>query len=87
MRNLLKLAQRFEIAVLVTNHINTAPDLLNTQKAAGGSIMGHAVTYSIFLQNRFGTSKCYKAQIVSSPYHPQLDTIFKINEKGVTDIH
>lgn len=86
MRNLAKLAQRFNIAVVVTNQINTTPDMLNTKKAVGGSVMNHAVTYNIHLQNRFGASKCYSAQIVSSPYHPQLDTIFMVNEKGVTDI-
>lgn len=87
MRNLAKLAQRFKIAVVVTNQVNTVPDILNTKKAVGGSVMNHAVTYSIHLQNRFGSSKCVSAQIVSSPYHPQLDTIFKVDEKGVTDIY
>jgi DNA repair protein RadA len=87
MRNLTKLAQRFNIAVVVTNQVHTVPDMLNTKKAVGGSVMNHAVTYSIHLQNRFGSSKCVSAQIVCSPYHPQLDTIFKVNEKGVTDIY
>ena len=87
MRNLTKLAQRFRIAVVVTNQVNTVPDILNTKKAVGGSVMNHVVTYSIHLQNRFGSSKCYSAQIVSSPYHPQCETIFKVSEKGVTDIY
>ena len=86
MRNLAKLAQRFNIAVVVTNQVHTVPDILNTIKAVGGSVMNQAVTYSILLQNRFGASKRYSAQIVSSPYHPQLETMIGINEKGITDI-
>jgi DNA repair protein RadA len=86
MRNLLKLAQRFEVAVVVTNQVHTIPDILNTKKAVGGSVMNHAVTYSILLRDRMGLSRYYDAEIVSSPYHPQLKTMLEINEKGVTDI-
>jgi DNA repair protein RAD51 len=87
MRNLVKLAQRFGIAVVVTNQVHTVPDILNTKKAVGGSVMNDAVTYSILLRDRMGLSRYYDAQIVSSPYHPQHKTMFEIDEKGVTDIY
>jgi DNA repair protein RadA len=84
MRRLVAIAQTYNIAVVITNHINTTPNSRRMSgRPAGGNVMGHAVTYSIRLWtlNQF----VYHATIVSSPYHPTNSTTFYISEKGLVD--
>jgi hypothetical protein len=52
-------------------------------KAAGGNIMGHAVTYRVRLWTL--NQGIYHATIVSSPYHPQNTKSFYIGEEGLVD--
>jgi DNA repair protein RadA len=84
MRRLVKVAHTYNIAVVVTNHINTTPNsrkLLG--KSAGGNAMGHAATYRV----RFWTANrsIYYSTIVNSPYHPQNTKTFYIGEEGLQD--
>ena len=84
MRRLVKLAYTYNIAVVVTNHINTTPNSKKMSgKPAGGNVMGHAVTYRV----RFCTANrsIYYATIVNSPYHPHNTKSFYISAKGLVD--
>jgi DNA repair protein RadA len=79
------IARTYNLAVVVTNHINTIPDSEQMfGKRIGGNIMGHAVTYGIYLSIHPGGVIHY-ARILDSPYHPEKDTIFYIRDKGVVD--
>lgn len=82
---LLRISEIFNIAVVVTNQVQTKPDSFfgDPTRPAGGNVIAHACTYRIYLrksgQNRIAT-------IVDSPYHAYSNTRFTITEKGVEDI-
>ena len=85
-RRLATIARAYNIAVVVTNHINMAPDSRKTYPDGpiGGPAMSHAVTYGVRLSTHPGGLIHYAA-ILRSPYHPQKDTVFYIREKGLDD--
>jgi DNA repair protein RadA len=85
MRRLVNIAQDYNIAVVVTNQINTTPDSQEMfGNPIGGNAMRHAVTYGVRLSTHPGGLIHY-ATIVHSSYHPQKDTVFYIREKGLVD--
>jgi len=80
-----RIAETFEIAVLLTNQVQSSPDSLfsgNSFKAAGGNIIAHASTYRIFLR-RSGRNRI--ARMVDSPYHPESEIVFAICDNGISD--
>ena len=83
LRRLVTTAHTYNIAVVVTNHINTTPNSKISARPVGGNVMGHAVTYIIRL--RTGNRSIHHATIVSSPYHRSNSTTFYISKKGLVD--
>jgi DNA repair protein RadA len=83
MRRLGTIAQAYNIAVVVTNQMNTTQNSKIYQRPAGGNVMGHTVTYSVRLWTNY--QRTYHAKIVSSPYHPPNYTTFYIRNKGLVD--
>jgi DNA repair protein RadA len=82
---IMRIAETFEIAVLLTNQVQSSPDTLfsgNSFKAAGGNIVAHASTYRIFLR-RSGRNRI--ARMVDSPYHPESEIVFAIGDDGISD--
>jgi DNA repair protein RadA len=81
---LLRLAEIYNIAVVVTNQVQAQPDTFfgDPNKPAGGHVLGHACTYRIYLK-KAGHDR--KAVMVDSPYHPYNEATFTISEKGVVD--
>ena len=85
MRLLLKLAHVHDMAVVITNQINTTPNslVIYSDRPIGGNAVNHAVTYGVRLSTSNGLIR--HGMILISPYHPQKDAIFYIREKGVED--
>jgi RecA/RadA recombinase len=84
MRRLVTIACAYNIAVVVTNQINTTPDSQEMfGNPIGGNAMSHAVTYGIRLGTR--NQIIHSATIVSSPYHPRNSKTFRIGTKGLED--
>jgi DNA repair protein RadA len=83
MCTLATIAQRYNIAVVVTNQVNLS-GRLGAANPSGGSIMAHASTYRIHL--RLLHNNRIAAKIVSSPYHPENGTYLMINEMGMNDM-
>jgi DNA repair protein RadA len=81
---LLRVAEIYNVAVVVTNQVQAQPDVFfgDPTKPAGGHVIGHACTYRIYLK-KAGQERV--ATIIDSPYHPYSDTRFIISEKGVED--
>jgi len=81
---LLRLAEVFNITVVVTNQVQSKPDTFfgDPTRPAGGNVIAHACTYRIYLRK---SGKERKATIVDSPLHPYSDTRFTITEKGIED--
>jgi len=82
---LLRLAEIFNIAVVVTNQVQSKPDTFfgDSTRPAGGNVIAHACTYRIYLK-KSGPQRI--ATIVDSPCHPYSDTRFQVTENGVEDI-
>ena len=97
MHSLKKIAYHYGIAVVVTNHVHDIPnryavsDTSDSKESVGGTVMGHNITYGISLKRQYEIRSLqrilsYRARIVFSPYHPQMDAHFYITDKGVVDL-
>jgi DNA repair protein RadA len=84
MHRLKRIAEIYNIAVVITNQVQASPDTFfgDPTKAAGGNIIGHASTYRIYLR-KAGQER--KAIMIDSPCHPYGDTNFVITEGGIGD--
>ncbi len=84
--DLLRLANLYNLAVVVTNQIVSTPDIVfgNPNKPAGGHIVAHNCTYRIWLRKSKGNKRI--ASIFDSPHHPQGETAFQITERGIEDL-
>jgi len=82
---LLHQAEMYNVAVVVTNQVQTKPDTFfgDPTRPAGGNVIAHACTYRIYLK-KSGPNRI--ATMVDSPYHPYSDVKFRITEKGIVDL-
>ncbi len=88
LHKLVRLAEVHNIAVVVTNQVQSQPDNFfsgsgDALRATGGNIMGHASTYRILLR-KAGRDRV--AIIIDSPCHAYDQTRFTIAQGGVQDI-
>jgi DNA repair protein RadA len=80
------IADIFNVAVVVTNQIQSAPDVFfgNPNKPAGGNILAHGSTYRLWLRKSKENRRI--ARIIDSPMHPESECIFAITSRGITDV-
>jgi DNA repair protein RadA len=85
MHKLVRIAEIYNVAIVVTNQVQSTPDTFfgDPTKPAGGNVIGHASTYRIYLRKAGGDRI---AKIIDSPYHPYEDVRITVNEKGIDDI-
>ncbi len=85
MHNLQRLADRFNLAVYVTNQVMARPDVLfgDPTVAVGGHIIGHVATYRVYL--RKGKKGVRVARLVDSPNLPEGEATFEVTSEGVKD--
>lgn len=84
MHQLLRTAEMYSVAVVVTNQVQAAPDSFfgDPTRPTGGHVVAHTSTYRIYLRK---AAKNRIARMVDSPYHPERDVVFMLDEKGVDD--
>ena len=84
MHQLLRTAEIYNVAVVVTNQVQAAPDSFfgDPTRPVGGHVVAHTSTYRIYLRK---AAKNRIARMVDSPYHPERDTVFMLSERGVDD--
>jgi len=79
-----RLAEVHNIAVVITNQVQSQPDDFSAGRdglrATGGNVMGHATTYRIMLRK---AGRARIAIMIDSPYHMYDQTRFSITEAGV----
>lgn len=82
---LLRIADIYNVVVVVTNQIQSSPDVFfgNPNKPAGGNILAHGSTYRIWLRKSKENRRI--ARIIDSPMHPESECIFTITSAGITD--
>jgi DNA repair protein RadA len=85
MHDLMKLAETYNLVVYVTNQVMANPAQLfgDPTTAIGGNIVGHASTYRVYL--RRGKKGSRVAKLVDSPNLPDNETVFWVNNGGVSD--
>jgi len=83
--NLMKMAEKFNLAVFVTNQVMSNPAVMfgDPTVAIGGNIVGHASTYRLYL--RRGKKGSRVAKMIDSPNLPDNETVFFITAAGLKD--
>lgn len=87
MNQLVKLADFFNIAILITNQVSASPDNVygsDPMKPTGGNIVAHMSTYRLSMRKGGGGTRIVR--IVDSPYHPYTDCRVMIGKVGVMDV-
>ncbi|MFW6013797.1 MAG: DNA repair and recombination protein RadA [Candidatus Nanoarchaeia archaeon] len=86
MHTLLRLADKYNIAIYVTNQVMSKPDQFfgDPTAAIGGHIVAHASTFRIYL--RKGKKGCRVAKLVDSPNMPDGECSFFVTEEGLKEI-
>ena len=87
MHRLIRLARGFNAVAVVTNQVMSKPDqfFANSVDAVGGHIVAHTSHTRVFLR-RAATGPIRIARLVSSPYLPEGERIFKVTEGGIVDV-
>lgn len=88
LRLLLRLADEFGVAVLITNQVVAQVDggamfAADPKKPIGGNIMAHSSTTRLYMRKGRGTSRICK--IYDSPCLAESEAIFEITESGIAD--
>ncbi|KAL1516694.1 hypothetical protein ABEB36_000573 [Hypothenemus hampei] len=88
LRMLLRLADEFGVAVVITNQVVAQVDgaaMFNAdpKKPIGGNIMAHASTTRLYLRKGRGETRMCK--IYDSPCLPEAEAMFAINPDGIGD--
>lgn len=80
-----RLADRYNLAIYVTNQVMSKPDQFFGDPTApvGGHIVGHACTFRIYL--RKGKAGKRVARLIDSASLPEGEAVFGITEEGIRD--
>jgi DNA repair protein RadA len=83
--NLLRIAEAFNLSVVLTNQVQAKPDTAygDPNKPAGGHVMAHACTHRVYL--RKGRANTRLVMVIDSPYLPEEKIRIAITEAGVSD--
>lgn len=87
LHRLVRLARAFNAVAVVTNQVMARPDAFFAQavEAVGGHIVAHTSHTRVFLR-RTASGPVRIAKLISSPYLPEGERIFKITEEGIKDV-
>lgn len=86
LHQLSRIADVYEIAVVVTNQVMARPDVFygDPTQAVGGHVLAHAPGVRVQLRRSRGNRRI--ARIVDAPHLPEGEAIFLITEQGIRDI-
>ena len=81
-----KLADKYNLAVYVTNQVMSRPDVFFGDPTApiGGHIVGHGMNPRVYL--RKGKKGTRVAKMIDSSYLPEAECCFMITENGIKDV-
>jgi DNA repair protein RadA len=86
LRVLQRLAEMYNVAVLVTNQVMSKPDVLfgDPTEPVGGNIVGHATKTRLYLRKSKEDKRV--AKLVDSPSLPDGEALYRITENGIEDV-
>jgi len=87
LHKLIRLARAFNAVAVVTNQVMAKPDVFfgDSVHPVGGHIVAHTSHTRIYLR-KSARGPVRIARLVSSPYLPEGERVFKITENGIEDI-
>ncbi len=87
LHRLIRLARMFNAVAVVTNQVMSKPDAFFGMgiEAVGGHILAHTSHTRLFLR-KASSGSVRIARLISSPYLPEGERLFKIAEHGVEDV-
>ena len=87
MHKLIRLARAFNAVAVVTNQVMAKPDVFfgDTVHPVGGHIVAHTSHTRVFLR-KSARGPMRIARLVSSPYLPEGESVFRITEHGIENI-
>jgi len=87
MHKLIRLARAFNAVAFVTNQVMSSPDVFfgDSVRPIGGHIVAHTSHTRIYLR-KAGRGPVRIARLVSSPYLPEGECVFRITENGIEDV-
>ncbi|BAA79030.1 DNA repair and recombination protein RadA [Aeropyrum pernix K1] len=85
LHQLMRLADIFNVAVVITNQVMARPDVFygDPTQAVGGHVLGHAPGVRVYLKKSRGNKRI--ARVVDAPHLPEGETVFAITEWGIRD--
>jgi len=80
-----KLAEKYNLAVYVTNQVMDNPGILfgDPTTPIGGHVLAHMSTYRLYVRKSKDEKRI--ARLVDSPNMPEGEAVFKVTPKGLTD--
>jgi len=85
LHELLRFADTYNAAIVVTNQVSARPDILfgDPTRPIGGNIVAHAATYRIYLRKSKPPKRI--ARLIDSPNLPEGEAVFSLTTEGVRD--
>ncbi|ADG91035.1 DNA repair and recombination protein RadA [Thermosphaera aggregans] len=85
LHQLMRLAEAFNIAVVVTNQVMARPDVFygDPTTAVGGHVLAHTPGVRVQLRRSKGNKRI--ARVVDAPHLPEGEAVFVITEEGIRD--
>jgi DNA repair protein RadA len=87
MHKLIRLARAFNAVAVVTNQVMAKPDVFfgNAVHPIGGHVVAHTSHTRVYLR-KSARGPVRIARLVSSPYLPEGERVFKVTENGIEDV-
>jgi DNA repair protein RadA len=85
LHELLRFADTYNAAVVVTNQVSARPDILfgDPTRPIGGNIVAHAATYRVYLRKSKPPKRI--ARLIDSPNLPEGEAVFSVTGEGIRD--
>lgn len=85
LHELLKFADTYNAAVIVTNQVSARPDILfgDPTRPIGGNIVAHAATYRVYLRKSKPPKRI--ARLIDSPNLPEGEAVFSLTTDGIRE--
>jgi len=85
LHELLRFADTYNAAIVVTNQVSARPDILfgDPTRPIGGNIVAHAATYRVYLRKSKPPKRI--ARLIDSPNLPEGEAVFSLTGEGIRD--
>jgi DNA repair protein RadA len=85
LHELLRFADAYNAAIVVTNQVSSRPDVLfgDPTRPIGGNIVAHAATYRIYLRKSKPPRRI--ARLIDSPNLPEGEAVFSLTTEGIRE--